>query len=377
MAVPFYLDGQSQTAGLFQQPQSSPNGYVPGQGTAPYAQPQYSAQVIPGTNIPASQAGTGGFVQAQGGIPAQYAAIMASTNPEHKAFQDQLRAQYGTSGQQTDGWLNSDELRARTDSLGNFVAPGSNGSGGSGSGSGGVPVDKGGLLGGNSNLGSPAPANNSPQFTGGGVSYPNNPAIPYNAPGDIPGSGGTSSGSLSMQQSSPQDALAAYKNTAGYQLLNTPGAYQASPGYQYAMDEAMRGVQGNASARGLLESGSALRGLNTAIQGVAQQDYGNWWQRQNQGFDSYQNRLAGLAGGNVGGDQAYNLGQAQGAGSLQTGSNLASLFGNQGAAGYGGLVNTGAAQSNNMTNAGAQQAQIGAANQSTQLAGAVYNRGLF
>ncbi len=188
---------------------------------------------------------------------------------------------------------------------------------------------------------------------------------------------GGQGGVLQMQQSSPQDSVNAYKNTTGYQLMNDPNAYQQSPGYQYAMNEAMRNTQGNASARGLLESGSALRGMNNAIQGVAQQDYGNWWNRQNQMFGDYQNRLAGLAGGNVGGDQAYNLGQSQGAGSMQTGSNLASLFGNQGAAGYGGLVNTGAAQSNNMTNAGAQQAQVNSANQSTQLAGAVYNRGLF
>jgi hypothetical protein len=180
-----------------------------------------------------------------------------------------------------------------------------------------------------------------------------------------------------MQQASPQSGLDAYMNSTGYQLLNAPGAYQQSPGYQYAMDQAIGQTQGNAAARGLLESGSALRGMNNAIQGVAQQDYSNWWQRQNQQFGDYQNRLAGLAGGNVGGDMANQLGTNLAQGTMQTGGNIGGLLGNQGTAGYGGLVNTGAAQSGNMTNAGAQQAQINAANQSTQLAGAVYNRGLF
>jgi len=185
------------------------------------------------------------------------------------------------------------------------------------------------------------------------------------------------SGALQMQNSNPQDALNAYYNTAGYQNLNAPGAFQQSPGYQFQVDEAMRMSQGNAASRGLLESGSALRGMNQAVQGVAQQDYGNWWNRQNNQFNDYQNRLAGLAGGNVGGDQAFQAGMGQAQGTMQTGQNIGSLFGNQGTAGYGGMVNVGGAQAGNMNTAGAQQAQINSANQSTQLAGAVYNRGLF
>ncbi len=210
--------------------------------------------------------------------------------------------------------------------------------------------------------------------------------LTYYAPGQNPSEQNMAQlnpqgGQLQMQQANPQAAMNAYQNTPGYQMLGNDqtAQYQQSPGYQYAVNEALKQVQGQSSARGLLESGSALRAMTDRAQGMAQQDYGNWWNRQNQLYGDYQNRLQGLAGGSTGSQEAMQLGQTMGAGTMQTGSNIGSLFGNQGTAGMGGIINTGAAQSSNITNAGAQQAQVNAANQSTQLAGATLsqNRGLF
>ena len=216
----------------------------------------------------------------------------------------------------------------------------------------------------------------SPQFN---AAQPlNTGMVNYQSPGQPQAQ--NQQGVLQMQQANPQDALAQYKNTPGYQMLGNDqtAQYTQSPGYQYAVNEALKQVQQNASSRGLLESGSVMRDMTDRAQGMALQDYGNWWNRQNQLYGDYQNRLQGLAGGNTGAQDAMTLGTNLAQGSLQTGSNLGSLFGNQGTSGMGGIVNTGAAQANAMTQAGNQQAQILGANQATQLAGAVaQQKGLF
>lgn len=395
MAIPVYLQG-SQTGNLLYPPQTAGN-YIPGNGMPPYGLPTSGNSYIQpapmqgptGGSLPAGNSFGDHNINASQLTLAQQIMSSPSASAENKFWAENLLKNQGGSlanndltviGQPTAAdaaWA----AQVEADRQRGLNPTASSGGGGFG---GAVnttkpPSSGSGLL---SPGNSPAP-DSSPSFSGGPVSLPSG-VIPFKPPdggtyyppgGGQPPSGGGAA--LSMQPANPQNALDAYKNTPGYQLLNTPGAYEQSPGYQFAVNDALQQVQKQASARGLLESGAALRGMTDRAQGMAMQDYGNWWNRQNQQFDNYQNRLAGLAGGNVGGDQAFNLGQSLGAGSMQTGSNMVGLFGNQGAAGYGGLVNTGAAQSNNMTNAGTQQAQIGAANQSTQLAGAVYNRGLF
>lgn len=189
---------------------------------------------------------------------------------------------------------------------------------------------------------------------------------------------GPQSGVLNMQPASAQNAMNQYLGSAGNQLLGDPSyaRYQQSPGYQYAVDTALGQVQRNASSRGLLESGRVMRDMTDRAQGMALQDYGNWWNRQNQLFGDYQNRLAGLAGGDTGAQNAMQLGTNLGTGTYQTGSNIASLFGNQGSSGLGAFTNTGAAQANTMQNAANTQLQVNSANTSSALAGAM-SRGLF
>ncbi len=317
----------------------------------------------------------------------QQMGVDANGNWNIKLYNQQMaqqQQQAGTGGSipmtTSDPWLSLEEMRAETDAMktmeSGFGQSSGGGGGGGGGGFGGGTASSGGsglnLSGINGGAG--AANGGNPAFTNS--SMPTSPMIGYQNPGQAGMTG--QPGVLQMQQANPQAALDQYKNTPGYQLLNAPGAYQQSPGYQYAMDQAMGQVQGAASAKGMLESGAVLKNMQQTASGLAQQDYGNWWNRQNQLYGDYQNRLQGLAGGPTGSADAMTAGANGAQANLQTGSNLGSLFGNQGTAGMGGIINTGAAQSGNMINAGQQQAQVGAANQSTQLAGATLAaKGLF
>lgn len=86
------------------------------------------------------------------------------------------------------------------------------------------------------------------------------------------------------------------------------GSFQASPGYEFARAEGIRGIDQAASARGLINSGARARELMRYGTGVANQEYGNWM-----------NRLQGLAGvGQTASGQTASLGQ-------QAGQNMAAL----------------------------------------------------
>lgn len=248
---------------------------------------------------------------------------------------------------------------------------GGGGSGGGGGMSGGGSAGgsaSGGLLAGGPPTGISSPVPGS--FPG--MSFPNGAPIGYQQPGQSQAPGQPGQAAVPMQQTPTQDTMNSYLGSTGNQLLGDPSyqRYQQSPGYQYAVDEAMKQVQRSGASRGLLESGSTMNAMVDRAQGMAQQDYGNWWNRQNQLFGDYQNRLAGLAGGDTGAQNAMQTGTNLGAGSMQMGSNLGSLFGNQGSNVFGAVTNTGAALSNSIQQAGNQQAQINSANQATRLAGA-------
>lgn len=127
--------------------------------------------------------------------------------------------------------------------------------------------------------------------------------------------------------------LAAGQNALA--TLQDPNAFQSSPGYNFLRQQGMQGIERSAAARGGAASGNALKALAQFQTGLAQQDYGNWWNRQ-----------ANLAG--VGQTAATNLGQFG-----------ASMAGNVGNA----LINAGEARASGI---------VGGANALSQgLAGAV------
>lgn len=73
--------------------------------------------------------------------------------------------------------------------------------------------------------------------------------------------------------------------------------FQATPGYQFQLDQGNRSINALAGARGGLNSGRTLQALADYNQGLASQEYGNFY-----------NRLAGLQG--IGANAAAGVGSA-------------------------------------------------------------------
>lgn len=115
-------------------------------------------------------------------------------------------------------------------------------------------------------------------------------------------------------------------------VQNNYKGFQADPGYQFRLQEGQRAINNSLLAQGLGLSGAQLRASQEYGQGLASQEYGNWFNRlsglagigQNatnnalaqsgQAFGGMQNALAGqgnaLAQGAIGQGNAYaNLGQ--------------------------------------------------------------------
>jgi hypothetical protein len=85
------------------------------------------------------------------------------------------------------------------------------------------------------------------------------------------------------------------------------GNFQASPDYNFRLQQGLAGVTQNQAVNGLLKSGSSLKALNDYAQNTASGEFGNWWNRQ-----------AGLA----------NVGQAANAANAQAGQFYAGQVGN-------------------------------------------------
>lgn len=76
--------------------------------------------------------------------------------------------------------------------------------------------------------------------------------------------------------------------------------FEADPGYQFRMDEGMRGVEDGAAARGGLLSGAALKAIQKYGQGLASQEYGNAYNRFTSDQTNQYNKLMGLVGAGQG-----------------------------------------------------------------------------
>lgn len=97
--------------------------------------------------------------------------------------------------------------------------------------------------------------------------------------------------------------------------------FKATPGYEFVRSEGMRGLERSAAARGGAFSGNALRGLDQFNNGLASQEYNNYF-----------NRLAGLSGtGQNTSQNLASLGQS-------SANNIGSLLSNSGAARASGIV---------------------------------------
>ena len=113
---------------------------------------------------------------------------------------------------------------------------------------------------------------------------------------------------------------------AGSAMLQPGFDYTASPGYQWRLDEGLRGVQNSAAAKGLLQSGGTLKGIDKYGQGFAAQDFQDQFNRQ----------MAVASGG----QQATQAGAALGQQTANSIGDLLTQAGNAKASGYIGSANS-------------------------------------
>jgi len=122
--------------------------------------------------------------------------------------------------------------------------------------------------------------------------------------------------------------------------------FQADPGYGFRLSEGMKGLQNSAAAKGLLSSGSTLKGITDYGQGMASQEYGNAYNRYQTNRANQLNPLTGILGmgqtaiNNVS-NAAGQLGQGLGQAAAATGAANASSYINSGNA-LTNALNTGA-----------------------------------
>lgn len=375
MSVPAYLMG-SQTGGILSQ-QPPPNFSQ----TTPY---------FGGNQAPSNPISS--YMTPQGGI--DYPRMQRELGLSNTQMD-----QYIATAGKGEPWLTPDELRAKTNALQSNLWSGG-GSGGGGGGASGQVGGASGQVGGGgaasgqvadgllnvgatggvqTGSGSPSGINQFPTISGtnpsgynpgtGGINPGTGPSQGQ-AGGGIPGSQISGGQPLPMMQMGAQNSLNNYYNTAGYQLTNGQGAvnqFQQSPGYQFAVDQALGQVQRQGASRGLLDSGAGLRAMTDRAQGMANQEFNNWQTNQQNQYSQYQNRLQGLSSGPTGADQAFALGQGVGNNAMQNGSNIGSLLANQGNSLFGGIVGAGGAQAQNVNQAGNMQAQILSGNLQTQM----------
>lgn len=143
-----------------------------------------------------------------------------------------------------------------------------------------------------------------------------------------------SSNALKQQQANSDKAWSSVNPfiTAGTDALSklqTPAtSFQASPGYQFALDQGENAVTQNKAVNGLLKSGSALKAVGNYAQGQADQQYNNWWTQQ-AGLASQGISAAGVGAGVTAGANA-NIGTNaanQGNASISTTNSLGNLSG--------------------------------------------------
>lgn len=112
--------------------------------------------------------------------------------------------------------------------------------------------------------------------------------------------------------------------------------FEKDPGYQFRMDEGMRGVEGGAAARGGLLSGAAMKAIQKYGQGFASNEYGNAYSRYTNDQTNNYNRLAGLVNSGQGATNQISNTAGQFA---QNNANAMGAYGNAQAAGYMGQAN--------------------------------------
>ena len=131
-------------------------------------------------------------------------------------------------------------------------------------------------------------------------------------------------------------ALSSYMGELGMGAPGFQSQFQATPGYQFQVDEAEKGAVNHLGALGMKNSGAALQALTKLRSGLANQEYGN-----------YLGRISGVAG--VGQNQVNQTNSLAANSALNTGQ-LMQDAGAARASGYVGGANAWTGALNNMGN---------------------------
>lgn len=150
-------------------------------------------------------------------------------------------------------------------------------------------------------------------------------------------------------------------NSALMNLMQNPSSVRGLPGYQFNQEEGQRAIDGSSAARGMNASGRTLKDLMRFGTGLADQTYGNQWQRllglSGQGLTAT-GAQAGVGGQQIGLQQQGLQGQL-GARTTAYGGDM----GSAGTIGQGNIAaaNAKAAGSQNLLNTGLKIAGMVAA----------------
>lgn len=164
---------------------------------------------------------------------------------------------------------------------------------------------------------------------------------------------------------------------AGYDRAK--GAFQASPGYQWQVDQSLDQANRAAAAGGQLHSGNAAVELQSRASNLANQEYGNWFNRVSGIADRGYGATTAQAGLQRGmGDLASGYGSAQAGVYGDTAGRLAGLYGGVAGQRSNALTNLSGQliDANSMAYKGGQDAQtnklnliLGLANTAASLGG--------
>lgn len=141
----------------------------------------------------------------------------------------------------------------------------------------------------------------------------------------------------------PQGGLAnygidQYKQDVGYTpMVNTLEELQATPGYQFQLEQGLQGVNRSAAARGGLLSGANLKAINDYAQGQASTGYQAAWERAQNAYSNafgrnqqkFQNLQTmannGQSAAGMQGNAALSVGTGLAGASSNYGNNMGSL----------------------------------------------------
>lgn len=119
--------------------------------------------------------------------------------------------------------------------------------------------------------------------------------------------------------------------------------FETSPGYTFRQEEGQKAVERSAAGRGMLQSGAAIKDLQRFSQGLASEEYGNWYNRrfneQQEMYDRKQDYMRNLMGvSEAGRSSTVQLGQMRGNAAANQ-ANMMAGAGEARATGYQSLGN--------------------------------------